>query len=165
MQPTTPTTTSGPADEVVIDLRDDPAAAPAASVTAPPAVDPADGEADGQAERTEVAAAASAAPAIESAEIRRAGLTAVLLLALLNVADVVLTELLLHRGAVELNPIAEPFLRSESMLWVKLAIVALLGLDFLFRRPRLTTFCLLWLVTGYYLCVVVLNGASLVAIS
>ena len=96
-------------------------------------------------------------------EYRRAGLTAVALLAALNVADVVLTRLLLRRDAVELNPVAGALLESNSALLVKLIIVCVLAADFLLRRPRLPTLCLLWLVTGFYVCVVIVNGTQLVA--
>lgn len=96
-------------------------------------------------------------------ELQRAAVTALVLLAVLNVADVVLTELLLGRGGVEMNPIAEAFLASNAALVAKLAVVALLAVRFVRHGPRIITLCALWLVVGVYAFVVVLNGAQLVA--
>ena len=99
-----------------------------------------------------------------SAELRRAGLTAIVLLAMLNVADVVITRLLLARDGVELNPVADRLLASNLALVTKLGIVAALAIHFVRNGPRLSTVALMWLVTGIYVCVVVLGGAQLVAV-
>lgn len=96
-------------------------------------------------------------------ELRRAGLTALVLLAMLNVADVVITRLLLSRGGVELNPLADRLLASNTTLLAKLALVVALTLHFLRHGPRLPVVCLMWLVCGVYMCVVVIDGSQLVA--
>lgn len=107
-------------------------------------------------------------PAVERAEatadLRRAGLTALVLLAALNVADVVLTRLLLARGAVELNPFADRLLASNATTIVKLGIVALLYVHFLRHGPRLAVVCFMWFVAGVYMFVVAVNGSQLVAV-
>ena len=96
-------------------------------------------------------------------ELQRAALTALVLLAVLNVADIVLTELLLSRGGIEMNPIADALLASNGALLAKLALVVLLGVRFARHGARVITLCFLWLVVGVYVFVVVLNGVQLVA--
>jgi hypothetical protein len=96
-------------------------------------------------------------------ELRRAGLTALALLALLNIADVVMTRLLLSRGGVELNPVADRLLASNATTLAKLSIVAILTIHFVRHGPRLIIVCLMWLVAGVYVCVVMVNGSQLVA--
>ena len=51
---------------------------------------------------------------VQEAELQRAGLIALGLLLALNVTDLVLTRLLLDRGGVELNPLADHLLASNS---------------------------------------------------
>lgn len=97
-------------------------------------------------------------------ELRRAGLVALGLLFVLNVADVVVTRLLLDRGGVELNPLADQLLASNSALLAKLAIVLLLTLHVLRQPPRLIVLCFMWLVAGVYAFVVVINTSQLVAV-
>jgi len=98
------------------------------------------------------------------ADVRRAAFTGLVVLVLLNIADVVLTRLMLRRGGIELNPVADFLLASNGALAVKLVIVLLLYLDFRRRGPRVITLCLLWLVAGIYVAVVVVNGSQLVAV-
>lgn len=98
------------------------------------------------------------------AELRQAGIVALVLLALLNVGDVALTQLLLTRGGVELNPVADRLLASDIALAVKLALVAALAVHFMRRGPRLIVVCFMWLVAGIYLLVVVVNCSQLVSI-
>lgn len=98
-----------------------------------------------------------------SVELRRAGLTALALLAMLNIADVVITRLLLAHGGIELNPVADRLLASNLALVAKLAVVAALTFHFVRHGPRLSAICLMWLVTGIYVCVVVIGGSQLVA--
>ena len=99
-----------------------------------------------------------------SVELRRAGLTALGLLAALNIADVVITRLLLSRGGLELNPVADWLMASNVELAAKLAIVAALAIHFVRHGPRLTVVCLMWLVAGFYTAVVVIDGSQLVAV-
>jgi hypothetical protein len=99
-----------------------------------------------------------------SSELRRAGLTAIALLAMLNIADVAITRLLLARDGVELNPVAERLLASNLALVTKLGIVATLAIHFVRHGPRLSAVALMWFVAGVYVCVVVLGGSQLVAV-
>jgi hypothetical protein len=96
-------------------------------------------------------------------ELRTAGLTALVLLTMLNIADVVITRLLLARGGVELNPLADWLLASNAELVAKLAIVIALVAHFVRHGPRLPVVCLMWLVCGVYVCVVMIDGSQLVA--
>jgi hypothetical protein len=97
-----------------------------------------------------------------SAERRRAALVALGLLLVLNVADVVVTRLLLDRGGVELNPVADELLASNLALVTKVLVVALLTVHVVRQAPRLIVLCFMWLVVGVYLFVVVINGSQLV---
>lgn len=101
---------------------------------------------------------------VPSAELRLAGLTALVLLGVLNVADVVTTRLLLARGGIELNPLADQLLASNLTLVMKLGLVVALGIHFVRTGPRLVTICFMWLVVGIYLAAVVINSSQLVAV-
>lgn len=96
-------------------------------------------------------------------ELQRAAVAALVLLLVLNVADIVLTQVLLARGGVEMNPVAEVLLASNLAVVAKLGIVAALAVRFVRHGPKVITLCALWLVVGVYAFVVVLNGAQLVA--
>lgn len=95
-------------------------------------------------------------------ELRRAGLVALWLLLALNVLDVVTTRLLLTRGGVELNPVADRLLASNATLLVKVGIVLALVVRMRHHAPSLVVVCFMWLVAGIYVLVVVLNGSQLV---
>ena len=72
--------------------------------------------------------------------IRRIAVAAVIILAFLNAADTVTTKLLLEHapaGAIEANPLAGLLLANGSLLLVKFAIIAALGVAVLWDRPRL----------------------------
>lgn len=96
--------------------------------------------------------------------LRRAGVVAVVILGILNVADVVITRLLLARGGTELNPLADRLLASNTALVVKLGIVAMLAVQLARARPQLPVVCLAWLVVGVYSVVVTIDGSQLVAV-
>ena len=92
--------------------------------------------------------------------IRQSTIAGVVILALLNVLDAVTTHLLVTHaaaGAVEANPLAGALLANGSLLYVKLAIVAVLGLAALKDRPRLGFLVGTWLVTGLYAAAVLSN--------
>ena len=97
-------------------------------------------------------------------DLRRAGFTALALLAALNIVDVVTTRLLLSRGGIELNPVADRLLASNTTHVVKLGIVAALTVHFMRSRPRLTVVCLMWFVVGIYVLVIAVNGSQLIAV-
>ena len=101
---------------------------------------------------------------VQEAELQRAGLIALGLLLALNVTDLVLTRLLLDRGGVELNPLADHLLASNSALWVKVALVAVLAVYVIRQAPRLIVLCFMWLVVGIYVLVVVVNGSQLASV-
>lgn len=105
-----------------------------------------------------------AQPLPDGRELRRAALAGIVLLALLNVADVVTTELMLARGGIELNPIADYLIGSNTALVAKLALVVMLAVHVIRRGPRVITLCLLWLVTGMYVMVVIVNGTQLLSV-
>jgi hypothetical protein len=103
-------------------------------------------------------------PRGDGSELRRAGYTALIALALLNIADVTITELAINRGASELNPVGQVLMESHLAIVVKLGIVLLLAADFHLRRPRLITLCGLWMVVGIYVMVVIINGVQLASL-
>jgi hypothetical protein len=94
---------------------------------------------------------------------RRWRIGGVLVLAVLNVLDLVTTYAFLDRGVPEGNPIADHLLQTGSAGWVKGALLLALGLAVLRRTPRLSSTCLLWLVNGVYLTVVVVNAMIVAA--
>jgi hypothetical protein len=101
---------------------------------------------------------------VQPTELRRAGLVALGLLLALNVTDLVLTRLLLDRGGVELNPLADRLLASNSAPWVKVGFVVVLAVYVLRQAPRLIVLCFMWLVVGIYVLVVVINGSQLASV-
>lgn len=96
-------------------------------------------------------------------ELQRAAVTALALLLVLNVADIVLTEILIGRGGVEMNPVADALMASNLAVVAKLVLVAALAVRFVRHGPKVITLCALWFVVGVYAFVVVLNGAQLLA--
>lgn len=99
----------------------------------------------------------------ERSELQQAAVVGLWLLVVLNVADVVLTRLVLGRGGVEMNPLADLLLASNTTLAVKLAIVLALAVEVRRHPPRAPVVCLIWLVAGIYLVVVILNASVLAA--
>ncbi|HUY06460.1 MAG TPA: DUF5658 family protein [Acidimicrobiales bacterium] len=92
--------------------------------------------------------------------IRQMTIAGVIVLAVLNGADAVTTRLVLNHatsGAVEANPLAGILLAAGTLLYVKLTIVAVLGLAALWDRPRLGFLIGIWLVTGMYAAAVLSN--------
>jgi len=92
--------------------------------------------------------------------VRQLTVVGVLVLALLNGADAVTTRLLLLHapaGAIEANPLAGVLLAGGALLYVKLAIVAALGVAALRDRPRLGLLIATWLVGGLYTAAVLSN--------
>lgn len=84
----------------------------------------------------------------------------VVALALLNAADAWSTHLVLQHtpaGAREANPLAGALIASGSLLYVKMAIVALLGVATLRDRPRLGLLVGMWTATGLYVAAVISN--------
>jgi hypothetical protein len=97
---------------------------------------------------------------VHGRNVRRLAIVGVVLLALLNSADVVTTRLLLTHaaaGAVEANPVAKALLASGSLLWVKLGIIALLGIAALRDRPKLGLLVGIWFTAGLYGAAVLSN--------
>ncbi|HLI53913.1 MAG TPA: DUF5658 family protein [Acidimicrobiales bacterium] len=97
---------------------------------------------------------------MQGRNVRRLAIVGVVLLAFLNSADVVTTRLLLTHaaaGAVEANPVAKALLASGSLLWVKLAIIAALGIAALRDRPKLGLLVGIWFTAGLYGAAVLSN--------
>ncbi|HTW07345.1 MAG TPA: DUF5658 family protein [Acidimicrobiales bacterium] len=91
-------------------------------------------------------------------KVRIATLVAIGALAVLNGADVVTTRLLLrHEGGIEANPLSALLLASQSLLWVKLGILAILGLKVLHSRPRLGVMAVACFAAGIYATAVISN--------
>ena len=100
---------------------------------------------------------------VQEAELQRAGLIALGLLLALNVTDLVLTRLLLDRGGVVFNPLADHLLASNSAV-VEQALVVALAAYVIGQGPWLIVLCFMWLVVGIYVLVVVVNGSQLASV-
>ena len=86
-------------------------------------------------------------------------------LALLSLADVVLTRQVLMLGGEELNPIADAFIRTPSAWALKgIAVVVIAFVTAYFMRSR-------WLIRSFYIvlaiyaAVVAMNALNLVALA
>ncbi len=107
----------------------------------------------------------SLGPAVAGSEVigrrvRQLTLVGVVALAVLNAADAVTTHLVLAHasaGAVEANPLAKVLIADGSLLAVKMAVIALLGVAVLRDRPKLGLLVGTWLASGLYLAAVVSN--------
>lgn len=89
--------------------------------------------------------------------VRRVTLIAIAALVVLNVADVVTTRMLLAHRGVEANPLSALLLASQSLLWVKLGVLALLGLKVVYSRPRLGVMGTACFAAGIYATAVISN--------
>ncbi len=89
--------------------------------------------------------------------VRTVTLAAIALLAALNVADVATTHMLMAHRGVEANPLASILLTSQTLLWVKLAIVGVLALRVLRSRPRLGLMGAACFAAGIYATAVLSN--------
>jgi hypothetical protein len=94
--------------------------------------------------------------------LRRARISAAVMLILLNIADLVTTRMFLDRGLEEGNPVSALLLSSGTMPFAKSAI--LIGLTWSAVRsvPKVATTCAMWFVVGLYTTVI---GVNLLAIS
>jgi Domain of unknown function (DUF5658) len=91
------------------------------------------------------------------AHVRSITFAAIAALIVLNGLDVVTTHLILSRGAVEADPLSAVLLASKSLLWVKLAILGLLGVKVLNGRPRLGVMGAACFAAGIYATAVLSN--------
>src|SRR5579862_1841426 len=78
-------------------------------------------------------------------------------IAVLNGADVITTKALLRRSAVEANPLASLLLSNGSLLFVKLGIIAALGVVAIRVPPKLGVLVVSWAVLGLYAAAVLSN--------
>jgi hypothetical protein len=92
-----------------------------------------------------------------AARVRMVTLLAIGALAVLNGADVVTTHMLLAHRAVEANPLSSILLASSSLLWVKLALLFVLGTKVLNSRPRLGVMGATCFAAGIYATAVLSN--------
>lgn len=92
-----------------------------------------------------------------AARVRLVTLVAIATLAVLNGADVVTTHMLLAHRGVEANPLSSLLLASSSLLWVKLALLLLLGTKVLNSRPRLGVMGAACFAAGIYATAVLSN--------
>jgi hypothetical protein len=94
--------------------------------------------------------------------LKHAALAGIVILAVLNAADAVTTNLVLRSlpvGTKEANPLANVLLAGGTprLLLTKMIIIALLGTSIIRHRPRLGITIGVWLVCGFYLTAVVSN--------
>ena len=82
-------------------------------------------------------------------------------LIVLNLLDIVTTSAFLQAGVPEGNPIAAAGIEAGWIGMAKAGLLLGLGVRVLNGRPRLSTTCALWFVTGVYAAVVFVNMAAL----
>jgi hypothetical protein len=93
----------------------------------------------------------------DAVRVRTVTLIAVAALVVLNGADVVTTHLVMAHRGVEANPLSSFLLGSASLLWVKLALLFLLGAKVLNSRPRLGVMAATCFAAGIYATAVLSN--------
>jgi hypothetical protein len=93
---------------------------------------------------------------------RAAALIGLVLLAVLQAGDLLVTNALLAKDGSELNPLGRALLGSGGAALAKFGILALLTAVVIHRRvTRLGLVCAVWAVTGIYVGVVAMNVYSL----
>ena len=100
-------------------------------------------------------------PPVSRSRIRLWTIFAISLLALLNGADYVTTQILLGRKAVEGNPLAGVLLSRGGLLWTKLALIGVIGILAIRSRPKLGALLIAWAAVGVYVTAVLSNLLSL----
>jgi hypothetical protein len=130
-------------DEPLVDLRE----APSVKFTASPA------RADGQ------------APVERRDAIQRSRLIAVVIIAVLNIFDLITTYYAIAHGAHEGNPIVAWMIASRFVVVAKVSLCATLIIGAVFatrrrRRVTLASLCTAWAVVGVYSMVVVINSLT-----
>ena len=93
--------------------------------------------------------------------IRTLILTAIVLIAIFNGADVVTTHFVLAHKGVEVNPLSSVLLSNNALLWVKLTLVGLAALLALRLRPTIGLLVVSWFVAGAYATAVLSNALIL----
>ena len=78
-------------------------------------------------------------------------------LVVLNGADVITTHMVMAHRGVEANPLSSLLITSASLLWVKLALLFLLGAKVLNSRPRLGVMAATCFAAGIYATAVLSN--------
>jgi hypothetical protein len=101
------------------------------------------------------------------AQVSRTTIAAAALLAVLNVADVITTRMVLsYPHAIEQNPVARALLGNFKIDVFKVAVCAFLAFKTL-RSPANATVkwaCSLWFVNGYYVMTILNNILTLAAL-
>ena len=83
---------------------------------------------------------------------------AVAVIAVLNLADIVTTRLVLaHTTGVEANPLASALLTGGRVGLIKAAVLVVLIYRVPRRRPTVAFHAVLWFVAGFYFLTVVSN--------
>jgi hypothetical protein len=118
--------------------------------TLAPTLDPSNGDPAGLSGRSWLSGAVAA-------RVHWVTLIAIGALAVLNGADVVTTHMLLAHRAVEANPLSSILLASQSLLWVKLTLLTLLGFKVIKSRPRLGVMGAACFAAGIYATAVLSN--------
>lgn len=80
-----------------------------------------------------------------------------IMLALLQIADLVTTKLAIHGGAIEANPISRALIAHGAINGAKFGALALLALSIAKSRPRVITAVAIWFVAGVYSMIVFSN--------
>lgn len=96
-------------------------------------------------------------PLVVGNRVRTTTFVALGALAVLNGLDVVTTHVILTHGAVESDPLSAILLASKALLWVKLGIIALLGLKVAHSRPHLGVMAAACFAAGIYAAAVLSN--------
>jgi hypothetical protein len=98
---------------------------------------------------------------VPRARIRSLTITAIVLIAVFNGADVVTTHFVLAHKGVEVNPLSSALLSNNSLLWVKLTLVGLAAVLALRLRPTIGLLLASWFVAGAYATAVLSNALIL----
>ncbi len=82
---------------------------------------------------------------------------------LLNVLDVLTTQMSLARGGIELNPLSRWLIENEMLPHTKISVAAFIAVAAAAASTTRRVSSLLWMVAGFYAVVVSINGVQLLA--
>jgi hypothetical protein len=82
---------------------------------------------------------------------------------LLNVLDVLTTQISLARGGIELNPLSQWLINQQMLPHAKISVAAFIAVAAAAAGTHRRVSNLLWMVTSFYAVVVGINAVQLLA--
>jgi len=89
--------------------------------------------------------------------VRHAAIAALLVLVVLNIADILTTNAFLAKGVKEGNPLMRHLVGNWKAVFVKAVLLLALWRSFAARRPTMARLCAVWGAVGFYASSIMVN--------